>query len=71
MIKKIIGIADIHIPNTLKGLDDLKGVFETFYDQARKIVKEAGGPDNVRIAVLGDVFDMKLDITNEGFASRA
>lgn len=66
MITKLIGIGDIHIPNTLKGLDDLKGVFETFYDQARKIVKEAGGPDNVRIAVLGDVFDMKLDITNEG-----
>ena len=47
MIKKIIGIADIHIPNA-KGLDDLKGVAETFYSQARKIVKEAGGPENVR-----------------------
>jgi len=65
MIKKIIGIADIHIPNA-KGLDDLKGVAETFYDQARKIVKEAGGPENVRIVVGGDLFDMKLDITNEG-----
>ena len=65
MIKKLIGIGDIHIPNTLKGLDDLKEVAETFYDQARKIVKEVGGPENVRIAVLGDVFDMKLDVVNE------
>ena len=65
MIKKIIGIADIHIPNA-KGLNELKGVAETFYDQARKIVKEAGGPEYVRIVVGGDLFDMKLDITNEG-----
>ena len=65
MINKVIGIADIHIPNA-KGLDDLKGVAETFYDQARKIVKETGGPENVRIVVGGDLFDMKLDITNEG-----
>ena len=66
MIKKIIGIADVHIPNNSKGLDDLKGVAETFYSQVRKIVKEAGGPENVRIVVGGDLFDMKLDITNEG-----
>ena len=65
MIKKIIGIADIHIPN-FKGLNDLKEVTQTFYKQAKKIVKEAGGPDNVRIVVAGDLFDMKLDITNEG-----
>lgn len=65
MIKKVIGIADIHIPNS-RGLDDLKDVAQTFYKQARDIVKEAGGPENVRIVVGGDLFDMKLDITNEG-----
>ena len=65
MIKKIIGIADIHIPNA-RGLDDLKEVAQTFYKQARKIVKEAGGQEYVRIVVAGDLFDMKLDITNEG-----
>lgn len=64
MIKKVIGIADIHIPNS-RGLDDLKDVAQTFYKQARDIVKEAGGPENVRIVVAGDLFDMKLDITNE------
>lgn len=65
MIKKIVGIADIHIPNA-RGLDDLKDVAQSFYKQAKKIVKEAGGPENVRIVVAGDLFDMKLDITNEG-----
>ena len=65
MIKKVIGIADIHIPNA-RGLDDLKDVAQTFYKQARDVVKEAGGPENVRIVVAGDLFDMKLDITNEG-----
>ena len=65
MIKKVIGIADIHIPNA-RGLDDLKDVAQSFYKQAKKIVKEAGGPEYVRIVVGGDLFDMKLDITNEG-----
>lgn len=65
MIKKVIGIGDIHIPNA-RGLDDLKDVAQTFYKQAKKIVKEAGGPEFVRIVVGGDLFDMKLDITNEG-----
>lgn len=65
MIKKIIGIGDIHIPNA-RGLSDIKDVAQTFFGQARKIVEEAGGPEFVRIVVAGDLFDMKLDITNEG-----
>lgn len=65
MIKKIIGIADVHIPNA-RGLDDLKEVAQTFFKQAKKIVKDEGGPEFVRIVVGGDLFDMKLDITNEG-----
>ena len=68
MIKKIIGIADIHIPN-FKGLDDLKNVIQTFVKQAKKIVKEAGGPEYVRIVVGGDLFDAKLEISNEGLLS--
>lgn len=66
MIKKIIGIADIHIPNISKGLGELKEVIQTFYKQAGDIVKEAGGPEYVRIVVCGDIFDAKLDISNEG-----
>ena len=44
----------------------MKDVCETFFGQARKIVEEAGGPEFVRIAVLGDLFDAKLEISNEG-----
>lgn len=65
MITKVIGIADIHIANTSNKLNEVKEVCETFFEQARKIVKEAGGPENVRIVVGGDLFDMKLDIANE------
>ena len=65
MVKKIIGIADVHIPNA-RGLNDLKDVAQTFFKQAKKIVKDTGGPEFVRIVVGGDLFDMKLDITNEG-----
>ena len=66
MISKVIGIADIHIVNLPNKIKDLREVCEAFFEQARKIVVEAGGPEFVRIAVLGDLFDMKLDISNEG-----
>ena len=65
-ITKIIGVADIHIPNTLNRINDLKEVAQTFFEQAKKIVKGEGGPEHVRIAVLGDIFESKLEITNEG-----
>ncbi len=65
MIKKIIGIADVHIPN-FKGLDDLKDVAQTFFGQAKKIVEDAGGPEYVRIVIGGDLFDDKITISNEG-----
>ena len=63
-IKYIIGLADVHIPNS-KGMDDLKGVMEAFIKQAKKIVKDAGGPERVRIAICGDIYDMKVDVANE------
>ena len=66
MIKKIIGIADIHIFNLPNKIKELKCVCETFFNQARKIVEEAGGPEYIRIAVAGDIFESKLEISNEG-----
>ena len=66
MITKVIGIADIHIANIPNRINDLKETVETFFKQAKKIVKDEGGPENVRIAVLGDIFDSKLEISNEG-----
>lgn len=65
MIKKIIGIADIHIVNLPNKIRDLKEVCETFFDQARKVVEETSGPEFVRIAVLGDIFESKIDTSNE------
>ena len=66
MVRKIIGIADIHIVNVPGKINDLRAVCETFLKQAKKVVKDSGGPENVRIAVLGDIFDNKLEISNEG-----
>ena len=66
MISKIIGIADIHIPNNLSQLKELDDTIQAFFKQAKKVVKDAGGPEFVRIAVLGDLFDMKTSISNEG-----
>lgn len=65
MITKLIGIADIHIPNVPNKINDLKKICQSFFRQAKKIVKDAGGPENVRIVVAGDIFETKLEISNE------
>lgn len=64
MVKKIIGCADIHIKN-LKGLDELKESLGVFLSDCEKIVKSCGGAENARIVVAGDIFNMKIDVTNE------
>ena len=63
MITKIIQCGDIHIPQ-LKGIEAIKEVLVNFLDKCRKIIDEEGA-ENVRIAVLGDIFDKKISITNE------
>lgn len=64
MITKIIACADIHVPS-LKGIEQLKPVLQKFIDKCKDIVDDEDGPENVRIAVLGDIFDQKIAITNE------
>ena len=64
MITKIIACGDIHVPS-LKGIDQLKSVLQCFIDKCKKIVDEEDEPENVRIVVLGDIFDQKIAITNE------
>lgn len=64
MITKIIACADIHVPS-LKGIEQLKSVLQRFIGQCKEIVDDEDSPDNVRIAVLGDIFDQKIAITNE------
>ena len=64
MITKIIACGDIHVPS-LKGIDQLRPVLQKFIDKCKNIVEEEDSPENVRIVVLGDVFDQKITITNE------
>lgn len=64
MITKIIACSDIHFKN-LKGIEDLKNVLKTFIKQCKDIVKTEGGKEHVRIVVAGDIFDQKINVTNE------
>ena len=64
MITKIIACSDIHVPS-LKGIEQLKVVLQRFIDKCKSIVDEEDSPENVRIVVAGDIFDRKLEITNE------
>lgn len=64
MITKIIACSDIHIPN-LKGLEELKEILQNFIEECKKIVENEGDKSKVRIVVAGDIFDKKLDVTNE------
>ena len=63
MITKIIACGDIHVPS-YKGIDLLRPVMTNFLEKCKKIAKEEG-PENIRIVVLGDIFDQKITITNE------
>lgn len=63
-INKIISVADIHFPN-LKGIAELKDTLCKFIEQCKSIIKEEGEPENVRIVILGDIFNSKINITNE------
>lgn len=64
MIKQIIGCSDIHITNLI-GLTEKKESLKIFIDECHKIVKSCGGAEYVRIVVCGDIFDMKINVTNE------
>lgn len=63
MVKRIIACSDIHF-RQYKGIDELKGVLEGFFTQCREIVGKYG-KDSVRIAVAGDIFHSKIEVTNE------
>lgn len=63
MITKIIACSDIHIPN-YQGIDELKTILTTFINQCKEIV-EKEEKDGVRIVVAGDLFNQKINISNE------
>ena len=64
MVKKIIACADIHFRN-LEGLEDLQTTLQIFIEKCKEIIAEEDSPENVRIVVGGDVFESKINISNE------
>lgn len=63
MIEKIIHVADIHIPNS----EEKRPYREMLKNMLGAILDEIGDipSENVRIVIVGDVFDQKIKATNE------
>lgn len=63
MIKKIIGIADVHIPN-YKGINEYCEHLDKLVQDLKKEI-ENDNPSEVRIVLLGDLIHNKNNISNE------
>ena len=63
MIKKIIHIADVHIPNT-EEKRPFRKMLAGLVESIRNEIKD-NNPDEVRIVIVGDLVDMKIKATNE------
>ena len=68
MVKKIIACADLHIRN-LRRIEEYQEQFGKFITDCKKIIKKNEG--ETVIAIAGDVFHNKLDISAEGYALAA
>lgn len=67
MIKKIIHVADIHIPNDQK-LRPYEEMLMTFLKELYKNEIEGQNADEIRIVICGDTFQNKVRTTNEAKA---
>ena len=67
MVKKIIHISDIHIPNTNEKRPYDK-MLESFLKQLYKNEIEGQDPETIRIVIVGDIFHNKIKTTNEAQA---
>lgn len=63
MIKKIICASDIHIRN-LRRLDETSDILQKFIDECKNIASEYE-KDEVRIVLAGDIFQSKIEVSNE------
>ena len=63
MIKYIISVSDIHVRN-YKRMEETSEFLEKLIDFCQKFV-EKHNPDEVRIVVVGDLFDQKITVSNE------
>lgn len=67
MVKKIIQIADVHIPNSEEKIPYSK-MLMSFLKQLYKNEIEGNDTDTIRIAICGDTFENKVRTTNEAKA---
>ena len=65
MIKKIIQVSDIHIPN-YKRISEYQNVLLKFIDECKKIVNNEGS-DSVRIVICGDLVNSHNEVSNEAY----
>lgn len=68
MVKRIIHISDIHIPNTEDERpysDMIKKFLSQLYLDIQKIKETGITDDEIRIVLAGDIFHQKVKITNE------
>lgn len=63
MVKYIISIGDVHIRN-IKRLEETSEALERFVDYCKTFM-ETHNPEEVRIVIAGDVFDQKINVSNE------
>lgn len=61
MIKKIIHVADLHIPNT----EESRPYGKMLFNLVEKIMTEVENPEETRIVIVGDIFENKIRTTNE------
>lgn len=64
MVKRIIHIADLHIPNDVNKRpysDMVKQLIADILDE----IKECESRDEVRVVIVGDIFCQKIRVTNE------
>lgn len=64
MVKKIIQVSDIHIPNSCEHRP-FNEMLMSFLKQLYKNEIEGNNPDEIRIVIVGDIFDQKIKATNE------
>lgn len=67
MVKKIIQVADIHIPNSCEKRPYDK-MLESFVKQLYVNEIKDNNPDEIRIVLCGDIFKGKIKATNEAKA---
>lgn len=68
MIKKIIHISDLHIPNSINGKRPYDKMLKSFLKQLYRNEIEGQDADSIRIVIVGDIYHNKDKITNEAQA---